>query len=144
MFAQIANDSMLVGSQFFGTESPMSRVARTALIQFAIVIAIVVGLLRPPFGVDAHAATGSTSHIEAVQHSDDHAGASHGHLHDHDGDSSEQHNAADHSHVPSSMPPSMTAFVSPSGWMRPADFVGISMRSASISFDRPPRPTVFA
>lgn len=115
---------------------------RQALFRFAIALAMVVGLLRPPFDVDLHAVTGTMSYDKVVQHSGDHFQLAHGFSSDNDDSSADQHNAADHSHVPSSMPPSLMIFRSSSGWARPAPLEPAPMRSANISLDRPPRPTV--
>lgn len=124
----------------------MQRLTRQVLVRLVIVFALAVGLARPPFGSDAHAANSSMTHVEAVQKSD--AGAARHHHtdygHSHDDGSDVEHDASDHSHLPSSLPPSVMGPALSSEWTRLADLVAATPRSATISFDRPPKPTVFA
>ena len=124
----------------------MQRLARQVLIRLVIVFAVAVGLARPPFGSDAHAASSSTTHLEAVQKSDARAAHDHhsGYGHSHDDGSDVEHDASDHSHLPSSLPPSVMGLALSSEWTRLADLEAATPRSATISFDRPPKPTVFA
>jgi hypothetical protein len=106
-----------------------------------------VGLLRPPFGSDAYADNAAVSHVEALQHADGGAKTHHHHSgagHTHDDDTSTQHDASDHSHIPSSLPPSMTGLALSSDWTRLADLETVGTPPTANSFDRPPRPTVFA
>lgn len=125
----------------------MQRLARQVVLRLVIVLAIAVGLVRPPFGSDAHADSGSASHIEAVQHADGHASSGHKHAsagHTHDDESGAQHDASDHCHIPSSLPPSVTGLALSSEWTRVADFEVTAPSFAAISFDRPPKPFIFA
>lgn len=122
----------------------MQRLARQVIIRLVIVIAIAVGLVRPPFGSDVHAAQTAGSHNASVKHADDHARSSHaGHNHDQDDDSSSLHDATDHCHVPSGMPPSVTTLTLSSEFTRLAEREAASMNWTTISFERPPRPTIF-
>lgn len=121
----------------------MSLRVRQAFVKIAIIVAIVFGLLRPPFGSEAHANQGTSSHMEAVQHADDQARpADVGHVHD--DDSGTLHDATDHCHLPSSLPPSVMALALSSDWTRLADHETASIRSAVFSFERPPKPSIFA
>lgn len=124
----------------------MQRLSRQVLIRMVIVFAMAVGLLRPPFGSDAYADNAAVSHTEALEHADGAAKSHHHHSgagHTHDDDSASQHDASDHSHIPSSLPPSITGLALSSDWTRLADLETVGSPPTAISFDRPPRPTVF-
>lgn len=124
----------------------MSLLSPQVWIRIAIVVALMVGLVRPPFGEDhehrdsAHIETihdGRYDHVSLETDQDSKQIAS---LDAHVEDLGDRHDASDHSHVASSLPPSSAVLGAPSFWTAPMAYASVSCRTAASSFERPPRP----
>ncbi|UGV26954.1 hypothetical protein E0H22_15425 [Rhodopseudomonas boonkerdii] len=116
-------------------------------------IAMVIGLLRPPFGSedhDHHTAVSSVAmHDDGAvrgfaQVADDlqQENASQGEAPD--GDHADRHDSGDHSHVASIAPPFAVVPAGPDNHASLVIFAASSMRTASSSFERPPRSVSLA
>lgn len=124
----------------------MQRRACQKILRLFIVFTIMVGLVHSPLGKVVYDGGTSALPIEAVQHADGLASHSHK-LSDfgfgHEDESNVSHDTSDHSHNPSSLPPSMLHLAFSSKWTRLAEVAPVAPHSVINSLDRPPKPTDF-
>lgn len=130
----------------------MSRSSPQIWIRIAVVIAMVVGLLRPPFGSEDHdhhdaaltLAMDEVGHRSASAVDDRLKHAASDHVSVSDADHGDRHDSGDHSHVASNVPPKMTVPRFSPCWETPLACAATLRSTTEPSFERPPRSASLA
>lgn len=129
----------------------MSRPSPQIWIRIAVVIAMVVGLLRPPFGSEDHdhdaalmIAMHEVGHGSASAVDDRSKHAASDQVSASNADHGDRHDSGDHSHVASDVPPTLTVPRLPPCWESPVSCAAALRSATHPSFERPPRSVSLA
>lgn len=131
----------------------MSLLSPQVWLRIAVIAAMVIGLLRPPFGSEDHDRHEAPS-LVAMLHGEESSVCSHDVAHranetgapgvsdcDHHG---ERHDSGDHSHVATNLPPVVADLTFPPFRSSLVVSAASVSRTAAFSLERPPKLLLFA